>query len=69
MNDSSLLYICISAFLMVFVILVLLSVIMRLIIYLFPQMEKEDSAVLAAIAATINTILPNSKITKIKEQK
>ena len=60
----------ISAFIGVFVLLSVLAIIMRVIIALFPQEEiEDDSAMMAAVATTINTMFPGTKITKIEEIK
>ena len=53
-----------------FLLLTVLAIIMRVILVLFPEKEmEEDSAMLAAVATTINTMFPGTKITKIEEIK
>lgn len=70
METSSILLISIPAFLMVFLLLAVLAVLMRVIIYLFPEkISKTDTAVFAALAAVFQNIYPRSKITKIEEKK
>ena len=70
MQSPDLLIICLSAFIAVFLILVVLSVIMRVITAVWPEKIKQaDSAVIAAIHTTYNAIYPGTKITKIEEEK
>ncbi|MBN1272335.1 MAG: hypothetical protein JXB26_08695 [Candidatus Aminicenantes bacterium] len=70
MESSSILLICTLAFLMVFLLLAFLAVLMRLIIYLFPEKAKiTDAAVFAAMAAVFRNIFPHSKISNIEEKK
>jgi hypothetical protein len=70
MMTPDLLSICGSAFLGVFLLLALLAVIMRVIITLFPAGDDvSDAAVLAAMTATIGTLYPGTKITKVEEVK
>jgi len=70
MEFPELLSVCISAFIVVFIILTALALFMRLIIILFPdKSEDDDKAVFAAIASVINRVYPGKKITKIKEVK
>jgi hypothetical protein len=70
MESPALINVCISSFLSVFVLLAFLAGVMRVIMLLFPQKEiKSDGAVVAAIASTISTIYPGTKITNIKEMK
>jgi hypothetical protein len=43
---------------------------MRIIMLIFPQKVAElDSAVIAAVAATVQTVFPGTKITKLEEKK
>lgn len=67
---TDLLIICGIAFLIVFIILAFLAFLMRLTMLVFPQKAVEmDSAVIAAIAATIHSVFPGTKITKLEEKK
>jgi len=70
MEYPDLLSVCISAFIVVFIILTVLALFMRLIIVLFPEKSADDDqAVFAAIATTFSRIYPRTKITKIEELK
>lgn len=70
MENPDLLWVCISAFTVVFIILTVLALFMRFMIILFPdKLQKDDQAVVAAIASTFNRIYPGTKITKIEELK
>lgn len=70
MPSHELLTICGIAFLFVFTILAVLALIMRLIIIIFPERKDlSDSAVLAAVSATMCSLFPGTKITKVEEQK
>ena len=70
MENPDLLWVCISAFTVVFIILTVLALFMRFIIILFPdKLQKDDQVVVAAIASTFNRIYPGTKITKIEELK
>ena len=70
MGPNDLLQICGIAFLMVFVILAVLAVVMRLIIVIFPEkLAGTDAATVAAVTAAVQTVLPGTKVTAIKEQK
>ncbi len=70
MGSLDLLVICVSAFVVVFLILTLLALVMRLIMAVFPEkVVKADSAYLAAIASVISTIYPGTRITKVEEIK
>ena len=61
---------CISAFVAVFFILSLLAIIMKIILALFPDREKdEEPAYIAAITSTVHSYYPGTKITKIEEIK
>jgi len=65
-EHNSLFAICGSAFLAVFVLLAVLSAVMKLIIYIFPEKAETDAAVIAAVASTISRVFPGTKITKIE---
>jgi len=70
MGITSLLSVCISALIVVFIVLGILAFLMRCIIYLFPEKEKEeDPLYLAAITSAINVNYPGMKITGIREEK
>ena len=70
MNTPDLLFMCLSAFVAVFILLTALAVIMRLILRIFPAKAADtDPAILAAIASTMNSVYPNTQITKIEEVK
>ena len=66
----SLLTVCVSAFIAVFILLSILALTMRLILAVFPEKMVESSgALIAAISTTYNSIYPGTKITKIEEDK
>ncbi len=69
MGPDDLVFICISAFLAVFVLLSVLAVVMRLILVAFPEAKGggTDAAVLAAVSSTVSSIYPGTQITKIEE--
>ena len=70
MASTSILTICIAAFILIFLLLSILSVMMRGLTLLFPlieQVEKEDSATIAAITTTYHSIYPDKKVTRIEE--
>ena len=67
MASTSILSVCVAAFILIFILLSLLSVMMRVLTYLFPPIDKEDSATIAAITAAYHSINPDSKVTRIKE--
>jgi len=70
MEVSNLLFICVSAFIAVFLILSLIAVVMRIINILFPEGDiGSDTALFAAITSTIYKFYPGTKITKIEERK
>ena len=70
MQSVELVVICGVAFLMVFIILMLLAVIMRLIILVFPEKAAEsDAALIAAISAAVQTVFPGTKLTNVEERK
>ena len=67
---SELVFICISAFAAVFVLLAVLAAIQRLIIIIFPYKEPAiDATVLAAISSVASSVYPGTKVTNIKEIK
>ncbi|HHJ52272.1 MAG TPA: hypothetical protein ENJ89_03680 [Caldithrix abyssi] len=67
--NSELIFICISAFITVFVVLGVLAGIMRLILYFFPAETGDQAVVVAAISAAVQKVYPGVKITKIEEIK
>lgn len=67
MSSTSILSVCMAAFVLIFILLSVLSAMMRLLTFLFPPIETEDSATIAAITATFNSIYPDRKVTRIKE--
>jgi hypothetical protein len=70
MGTTELYMICGIAFLAVFVILTFLAFLMRIIMLIFPEKVAEiDSALIAAVAATVQTVFPGTKITKLEERK
>ncbi len=70
MGSMDLVYICTSAFAAVFFLLMVLAIVMRVIIVVFPQREAEaDAVVLAAVATVAASIYPGTKITKVEEIK
>lgn len=70
MENLNLLAICLSAFVYVFVILVLLAFLIRLIMFLFPAAKKgDDTALYTAILSTYSGIFPGTKVTNIEELK
>ena len=69
MGSPDLVSICFTAFVAVFFVLISLAVIMRIIIYIFPEKDLDDTTVYAAIATTMNSIYPGTQISKIEELK
>ena len=67
MASTSILSVCIAAFIFIFLLLSVLSVMMRLLTFLMPPIETEDSATIAAITAAYHSIYPDRKVTGIKE--
>jgi hypothetical protein len=59
--------VCFAALVAVFTLLVSLAIGMRLITWLFPEKEDDESEMYAAIAATYNSLYPGTHITKIEE--
>jgi len=70
METTELYMICGIAFLVVFIILVLLAFLMRIVMHIFPEKVAEiGPAMIAAVAATVQTIFPGTKMTKLEEKK
>ena len=67
MASTSILSVCIAAFFFIFVLLSVLSVMMRALTYLFPPIETEDIAIVAAVTSAHLSIYPDKKVTGIKE--
>ena len=68
MDETSLITICVTAFLAVFVLLITLAVVIRLIAAVFPSRDRADDAVLAAaISAAVGTIFPGARVSRIEE--
>lgn len=67
MSEISVLAICITAFILIFLLLSFLSIMMRGLTLLFPVVEEDDTATIAAITATYRSIYPDKKVTKIEE--
>ena len=70
MDIQHLFFICIAAFISVFFVLSIIAIFMRVILIIFPESGKSnDTALYAAIGATVNNLFPGTKISKIEEQK
>lgn len=70
METTELYMICGIAFLVVFIILALLAFLMRIIMLIFPEKVAEiDPSIITAVAATVQTIFPGTKMTKLEEKK
>ena len=67
MSSPDILTVCIAAFILIFLLLSILSIMMRGLTFLFPLVVKEDSATIAAITAAYHSIYPDKKVTKIEE--
>jgi hypothetical protein len=70
MGSPDILTVCASAFIAVFILLALLSLVMRALIAVFPQLtSSSDVAVLAAVSAAVAAAYPGVRISKIEEQR
>jgi hypothetical protein len=69
MTETSLLVICIAAFIAVILLLSLLAGIIRVLTAIFPVVEGTDAALIAAISAAAARAYPGTKITNIQEYK
>ena len=70
MDSPDLINVCATAFLWVFSILLLLSIVMRLITIVFAEKSRDpDTAVVAALSAVLTSLFPGTKITRIEEKK
>jgi hypothetical protein len=67
MSSTSILTICMAAFILIFLLLSILSLMMRGLTLLFPLIEKQDSAAIAAITTAYHSIYPDKKVTRIEE--
>jgi len=67
MASTSILSVCVAAFILIFLLLSVLSVMMRALTYFFPPIETENSATIAVITAAYHSIYPDRKVTRIKE--
>jgi hypothetical protein len=63
----SMLTICMAAFVLIFLLLFVLSLMMRGLTFLFPLADNDDSATIAAISAAYHSIYPDKEITRIEE--
>jgi len=60
---------CLTAFSAVFFLLAVLAGVMHLITLVFPEKAKKvDATYVAAISASINSVIPGAKITRIEEK-
>jgi hypothetical protein len=69
MGSSDLFVICSLSFLAVFIVLTILALIMHLITNFFPYRDASDTALFAAISASMAKFYPGRKIAKIEEIK
>lgn len=68
MDEMSLVTICATAFIAVFVLLVILAVVIRLIVVALPSRDRADDAVwAAAISVAVATIYPGTRVSRIEE--
>ncbi len=68
MPAPDLVWICVTAFAAVTVLLAALAAIMRLILVIFPEEEDvNDPMVIASVATVLQTIYPGARITKVEE--
>jgi hypothetical protein len=57
------------ALFIVFIVLSILSLSIRLLTSIFPVKSEDDAAVVAALNSHLGRVYPQSKITKIEEEK
>jgi hypothetical protein len=73
MDSNQLLFVCLSAFLAVFVLLAVLAVTMRILVAVFPEtlekLAKSDAALLAAVTTAAASIYPGMRVTRVEEEK
>jgi hypothetical protein len=67
MSSISILSVCISAFILIFLLLTVLSVVMRLLTWFIPPVETDDNAVFTAISMAYKSAYPDKQVTDIKE--
>lgn len=67
MASPGILSVCIAAFILIFILLSVLSVVMRLLTFFIPPIETDDGAVFAAIKNAYQSTYPDRKVTRIKE--
>jgi len=69
MSPSEFLIICGTGFVAVFALLSILAAIMRLLVLIPTQSEKEsDTAAIAAITVVMNSLFPGSRVARIEKQ-
>lgn len=69
MNSTDLFVVSTVGYIIAFSVLGVLAVTMRLITLLFPEREVSgDAAVVAAVAATYQALLPGTTVTKLEEK-
>ena len=70
MESYELIYVCGTAFLWVFSILLLLALVMRVITLIFSEKQQgPDTAVIAALSVVMSTVFPGTRISEIEEKK
>ncbi len=70
MTLSDLLVISGTALIAVFLLLTILALIMRLIVFIYPEKDHGiDGAIIAAITTAYKSLYPTTKIAEIKEAK
>lgn len=68
MEEMNLVLVCLSSFVAVFVVLIIIALVMRGLIAIFPYKdENADSAVIAAINSAYSVTHPGYRISLIKE--
>ncbi len=73
MEDYQLLFVCLSSFAAVFVLLTILAVTMRALIAVFPKVSEKlatnDAALLAAVTTAAASLYPGMRVTRVEEDK
>ncbi len=70
MEEVNLLLICLNAFVGVMSLLSILTLLLRLLITLFPERAvRQDTAITSAIQTAIANLYPGARITKMEEIK
>ena len=70
MEEHSLLMVCLTSFVAVFLVLTFLAATMRVLMRIFPEKGAEiDGPTLAAITSVVSAAYPGSRITDIRETK